>query len=83
MKAKAVALKPPAISRTTPRSHVARETISRTSASSFDICNARLTGHCREDNDNGNDHMSVLRERFFLEKIIFYNFSTHVVLKGD
>jgi hypothetical protein len=79
MKAKAVALSPPAISRTTPRSQVINDTIHQ-------LCiriEGGHTGHSGENDRGSNDHMPSLREWSILEEILFNDFSTNVVFQWD
>jgi hypothetical protein len=82
MNANAVALSPPAISRTTPRSQVINET-----AHQLFLRNQggmlRHTGHSGEDHRGSNDDMPSLREWSILEEILFNHFSTNVILQWD
>jgi hypothetical protein len=79
MNANAVALSPPAISRTTPRSQVINDTIHQ-------LCiriEGGHTGHSGENDRGSNDDMSSLREWSILEEIFFNNLSTNVILQWD
>ena len=80
MKANAVALSPPAISRTTPRSQVINETTHQL----FLRNQGGTLGHTSHggENDRGsNDDMSSLGEWSILEEILFNDFSTDVILQ--
>jgi hypothetical protein len=79
MKANAVALSPPAISSTTPRSHVINET-------TYQLCRGskvRHTGHSGENDRGSDDDMSSLGEWSILEEILFNDFSTNVILQRN
>jgi hypothetical protein len=80
MKARAVALRPPATSKTTPRSHVNRETwVSSSSATAAN----RLTAHGSKDHKCGGNYMPTIGERLVREEGIFNDFSADVVLERD
>ena len=88
MKASAVALSPPAISSTTPRSHVNKETnqislIGKESMSQTepnDLGWGR-TEHGRKYYTGRGDDMSTFGEWLTLEEILFDHFTTNVILQ--
>jgi hypothetical protein len=80
MKANAVALSPPAISRTTPRSQVINETTHQLFLRHQGGTLGR-TRHGGENDRGSNDHMPSLREWSIFEEILFNHFSTNVILQ--
>ena len=82
MKANAVALSPPAISRTTPRSQVINETTYQLFLR-YQAGTMGHTGHSGENDRGSNDHMSSLGEWSVLEEVLLNHFSTDVILQWD
>jgi hypothetical protein len=82
MKANAVALSPPAISRTTPRSQVINDTIHQGFLRHEGVALGH-TSHGGENDRGSNDDMSSLREWSILEEVLFNHFSTNVVFQWD
>jgi len=82
MNANAVALSPPAISSTTPRSQVISETTHQLFLR-HEGGTLGHTGHSGEDHRGSDDDMSSLREWSILEEIFFDDFSTNVILQWD
>lgn len=93
MNANAVAESPPAISKTTPRSHVVSETTNQLCSYylyeaqvelRFDtVSSDRLTKHGRKDDKRSDNQMSSLRKRLVLEECLFDDFSADVVFQWD
>jgi len=82
MNANAVALSPPAISRTTPRSQVINETIHQLSRR-YQGGTMGHTGHSGENDRGSDDHMPSLGEWSILEEVLFDDFSTNIILQWD